>query len=101
MMIMGGICTRACSFCNVATGKPGALAPFEPTNVATAVAKLGLTHVVITPVDRDDLPYGGAGHFATVIRATREAAPATTLERSEEHTSGLQLQIRIEYAGSR
>jgi lipoic acid synthetase len=80
MMIMGEICTRACSFCNVATGKPGALDPFEPTNVAQAVRKLGLKHVVITSVDRDDLPDGGAAHFAAVIRAVREAAPLTTIE---------------------
>ena len=80
MMIMGEICTRACSFCNVTTGKPNALDPFEPTNVAAAVKKLGLNHVVITSVDRDDLPDGGAGHFAAVIGALREAAPLTTVE---------------------
>ncbi|HMB76599.1 MAG TPA: lipoyl synthase [Kiloniellaceae bacterium] len=80
MMIMGGICTRACSFCNVATGKPAPLDPFEPTNVAAAVSKLGLNHVVITSVDRDDLPDGGAAHFAAVIGALREAAPLTTVE---------------------
>ena len=80
MMIMGGTCTRACGFCNVATGKPGALDPFEPTNVGAAVAKLGLAHVVITSVDRDDLRDGGAGHFAAVIGAIREATPATTIE---------------------
>lgn len=80
MMIMGEICTRACSFCNVSTGKPGALDPFEPVNVAQAVAKLGLKHVVITSVDRDDLDDGGAEHFAQVIRATREASPETTIE---------------------
>ena len=80
MMIMGEICTRACAFCNVATGKPGALDPFEPTNVANAVAKLGLEHVVITSVDRDDLDDGGAGHFAAVIGAIREATPSTTIE---------------------
>jgi len=80
MMIMGEICTRACSFCNVATGKPNALDPFEPTNVGQAVAKLGLKHVVITSVDRDDLADGGAEHFAQVIRAIREAAPETTIE---------------------
>ncbi len=80
MMIMGEICTRACSFCNVATGKPGALDPFEPVNVATAVASLGLKHVVITSVDRDDLDDGGAAHFAAVIEAVREAAPETTIE---------------------
>ena len=80
MMIMGEICTRACAFCNVATGKPGALDPFEPTNVGAAVAKLGLEHVVITSVDRDDLEDGGAGHFAAVIQAIREASPGTTIE---------------------
>ena len=80
MMIMGEICTRACSFCNVATGKPGALDPFEPTNVGTAVAKLGLEHVVVTSVDRDDLDDGGAEHFAQTIQAIREASPGTTIE---------------------
>ena len=80
MMIMGEICTRACSFCNVATGKPGQLDPFEPTNVATAVARLGLEHVVVTSVDRDDLADGGAGHFAQTITAIREAAPETSIE---------------------
>jgi lipoic acid synthetase len=80
MMIMGEICTRACAFCNVATGLPKALDPSEPENVAQAVAKLGLEHVVITSVDRDDLPDGGAAHFAAVIRAVRRATPATTVE---------------------
>ncbi|MCG8598235.1 MAG: lipoyl synthase [Kiloniellales bacterium] len=80
MMIMGGICTRACTFCNVATGKPGALDPFEPFNVGQAVAKLGLEHVVVTSVDRDDLGDGGARHFAETIQAIREAAPGTTVE---------------------
>ena len=80
MMIMGALCTRACAFCNVATGKPGALDPFEPTNVGAAVARLGLAHVVITSVDRDDLADGGAGHFAAVIQAIRAATPDTTIE---------------------
>ena len=80
MMIMGDVCTRACAFCNVATGKPGVLDPFEPTNVAAAVAKLGLAHVVVTSVDRDDLADGGAAHFAAVIGAIRAAAPGTTIE---------------------
>jgi len=80
MMIMGEICTRACAFCNVATGKPGALDPFEPTNVANAVKRLGLEHVVVTSVDRDDLADGGAAHFAAVIVAIREASPGTTIE---------------------
>ena len=79
-MIMGEICTRACAFCNVATGIPLALDPQEPENVAKAVLKMGLSHVVITSVDRDDLPDGGARHFAEVIHAIREASPATTIE---------------------
>jgi lipoic acid synthetase len=80
MMIMGDVCTRACSFCNVATGQPGALDADEPNRVADAVAKLGLKHVVITSVDRDDLKDGGAAHIAAVIRAVRAAAPGTTIE---------------------
>jgi lipoic acid synthetase len=80
MMIMGEVCTRACAFCNVRTGLPGPLDPLEPEHVATAVAKLGLNHVVITSVDRDDLPDGGAEHFAQVIRAIRAKTPATTIE---------------------
>ncbi len=80
MMIMGAICTRACSFCNVATGKPLALDADEPENVANAVEKLGLAHVVITSVDRDDLDDGGAAHFAAVIRAIRARRPETTIE---------------------
>ena len=80
MMIMGEICTRACAFCNVSTGLPAPLADDEPRRVADAVATLGLRHVVITSVDRDDLPDGGAAHFAAVIRAIRAAAPDTTIE---------------------
>jgi lipoic acid synthetase len=80
MMIMGDTCTRACAFCNVRTGHPDALDPDEPRRVADAVAKLGLRHVVITSVDRDDLEDGGAAHFAAVIRALRGAAPETTIE---------------------
>ncbi|WP_085902119.1 lipoyl synthase [Kiloniella majae] len=80
MMIMGGICTRACSFCNIATGKPNPLSPLEPYSVAAAVAKLQLRHVVITSVDRDDLDDGGAEHFSKVIAATRKDAPDTTIE---------------------
>ena len=80
MMIMGDTCTRACSFCNVRTGLPAALDATEPGRVADAVAKLGLRHVVITSVDRDDLADGGARHFAAVIAATRAAAPETTIE---------------------
>ncbi|MGI4943727.1 MAG: lipoyl synthase [Janthinobacterium lividum] len=80
MMIMGDTCTRACSFCNVRTGQPEALDGDEPARVADAVAKLGLQHIVITSVDRDDLADGGAAHFAAVIRATRNAAPGTTIE---------------------
>src|ERR1043166_2922905 len=79
-MIMGDTCTRACAFCNVKTGLPGALDGNEPAHVAQAVAKLGLAHVVVTSVDRDDLADGGAGHFAQTIRAIRAATPATTIE---------------------
>lgn len=80
MMIMGEICTRACAFCNVTTGKPNALDPLEPYNVAAAVEKLGLKHVVITSVDRDDLEDGGADHFGQVITAIHEKSPNTTVE---------------------
>ncbi len=79
-MIMGDTCTRACAFCNVKTGLPGALDAAEPAHVAEATRKLSLTHVVITSVDRDDLDDGGAGHFAAVIRAIRTACPNTTIE---------------------
>jgi len=79
-MIMGDTCTRACAFCNVKTGMPAALDPQEPAHIAEAVAKLGLSHVVITSVDRDDLADGGAEHFAQVIRAIRKASPKTTIE---------------------
>ena len=80
MMIMGEICTRGCTFCNVATGRPDALDAFEPGRVAHAVEKLGLNHVVVTSVDRDDLDDGGAEHFAQTIRAIRHRAPDTTIE---------------------
>jgi lipoic acid synthetase len=79
-MIMGDTCTRACAFCNVATGKPRALDPLEPVKVGQAIGKLGLSHVVITSVDRDDLDDGGANHFAQVVTETRRANPATTIE---------------------
>ncbi|MBI1385479.1 MAG: lipoyl synthase [Rhizobiales bacterium] len=80
MMIMGEICTRACAFCNVRTGLPLPLDPNEPERVASAVARLGLEHVVITSVDRDDLADGGARHFASVVEAVRAATPSTTIE---------------------
>lgn len=80
MMIMGDICTRGCTFCNIATGKPDNLDAFEPGRVAMAVQKLGLNHVVITSVDRDDLKDGGAEHFAQTIRAVRHRSPKTTIE---------------------
>lgn len=80
VMIMGDTCTRACAFCNVKTGVPGALNPHEPDNLAQAVGQLGLKHVVITSVDRDDLPDGGAEHFAQCIAKLRLYAPATTIE---------------------
>jgi lipoic acid synthetase len=80
MMIMGEICTRACAFCNVATGLPLPLDPTEPQRVADAVRQMGLKHVVITSVDRDDLVDGGAAHFAAVVRAIRAGNPTTTIE---------------------
>jgi lipoic acid synthetase len=79
-MILGSVCTRACAFCNVATGMPDMLDPHEPERVAEAVGRLGLKHVVITSVDRDDLEDGGAGHFARVIAALRETSPQCTVE---------------------
>jgi lipoic acid synthetase len=79
-MIMGDTCTRACAFCNVRTGMPRALDSNEPDSVAAAVRTLALTHVVVTSVDRDDLPDGGAAHFARVIAAIRTAVPETTIE---------------------
>ena len=79
-MIMGDTCTRACAFCNVKTGLPGALDATEPEHVADATAKLGLAHIVITSVDRDDLADGGAAHFAQTIRAIRARCPTTTIE---------------------
>jgi lipoic acid synthetase len=79
-MIMGDTCTRACAFCNVKTGLPQALDAAEPERVAEATAKLGLAHVVVTSVDRDDLDDGGAAHFAAVIRAIRSRCPKTTIE---------------------
>ncbi|PQO23922.1 lipoyl synthase [Rhodobacteraceae bacterium WD3A24] len=80
MMIMGEICTRGCTFCNVATGRPDSLDTFEPGRVADAVEKLGLNHVVVTSVDRDDIEDGGAEHFAQTIRAIRHCSPGTTIE---------------------
>ena len=80
VMILGAVCTRACTFCNVATGRPDLVDPHEPERVGSAVAGLGLRHIVITSVDRDDLGDGGAGHFARTIAAIRSAAPKTTIE---------------------
>jgi lipoic acid synthetase len=80
VMILGATCTRACTFCNVATGRPDLLDPHEPARVGEAVGKLGLNHIVVTSVDRDDLDDGGAGHFARTIAAIRDAAPDTTIE---------------------
>src|SRR5579884_260386 len=80
VMILGRVCTRACTFCNVATGRPDRLDPGEPERVGAAVAALGLAHVVVTSVDRDDLADGGAGQFAATIAAIRARSPATTIE---------------------
>jgi lipoic acid synthetase len=79
-MILGEVCTRACAFCNIKTGRPDLLDPHEPERVGQAVAKLNLSHAVITSVDRDDLPDGGANHFAEVIKQIRQQAPQTTIE---------------------
>jgi lipoic acid synthetase len=79
-MILGDICTRSCRFCNVKTGRPDQLDPHEPERVGSAVAKMNLSHVVVTSVDRDDLEDGGANHFAQVIAAIRESSPHTTIE---------------------
>ena len=79
-MIMGDTCTRACAFCDVKTGKPEKLDPFEPIKIANAVKKLNLRHVVITSVDRDDLPDGGSNHFKEVVEMTRKKNPNTTIE---------------------
>jgi lipoic acid synthetase len=80
VMILGATCTRACTFCNVATGRPDLLDPHEPDRVGEAVGKLGLKHIVVTSVDRDDLDDGGALHFARTIAAIRASAPETTIE---------------------
>ena len=80
IMILGDVCTRACTFCNIKTGRPDQLDPHEPMRVGEAVGKMGLSHVVITSVDRDDLEDGGAAHFAETIHAIRAAAPHTTIE---------------------
>jgi lipoic acid synthetase len=80
VMILGSVCTRACRFCNVKTGRPDLLDPHEPERLAIAVSKLKLSHVVITSVDRDDLDDGGANHFAECIRRIRETSPSTTIE---------------------
>ena len=80
MMILGSVCTRACAFCNVETGRPQLVDPHEPERLAAAVKELGLRHVVVTSVDRDDLPDGGAGHFARCIESIRAASPGTTVE---------------------
>jgi len=79
-MIMGDTCTRACAFCDVKTGRPEKLDPFEPKKIALAVKRLNLRHVVITSVDRDDLKDGGSNHFYETIKSTREANPETTIE---------------------
>src|SRR4051794_14633871 len=80
VMILGDTCTRACAFCNVKTGMPRAVDPLEPEHVATAAAELGLEHIVVTSVDRDDLPDGGASQFVKVIEALRRNTPGTTIE---------------------
>jgi lipoyl synthase len=80
VMILGSVCTRACAFCNIKTGRPDLLDPHEPERLAEGITKLGLKHVVITSVDRDDLDDGGAAHFARCIQAIRSTSPTTTIE---------------------
>ena len=80
VMILGDICTRACAFCNVKTGRPGVVDALEPENLALSVASMGLKHVVVTSVDRDDLDDGGAAQFVRCIERIREASPGTTIE---------------------
>ncbi|MGC0371454.1 MAG: hypothetical protein DGJ47_000143 [Rickettsiaceae bacterium] len=80
VMILGSVCTRACAFCNVETGRPDLLDPHEPERLAEAIGKMGLEHVVITSVDRDDLDDGGAAHFARCIQQIRKKAESTTIE---------------------
>ena len=80
VMILGSVCTRACAFCNIATGTPDLLDPHEPERLAEGISRLGLAHVVITSVDRDDLPDGGAAHFVACIERIRASSPQTTIE---------------------
>ncbi|RYG58490.1 MAG: lipoyl synthase, partial [Alphaproteobacteria bacterium] len=80
VMILGDTCTRGCAFCNIKTGRPNAVNTHEPANLAQMVAELGLQHVVMTSVDRDDLSDGGAGHWAECIRLIKARAPGTTVE---------------------
>ena len=93
MMILGSVCTRACAFCNVATGRPDLLDPHEPENVGAAVAKLALCHVVITSVDRDDLDDGGAEHYAQTVQAIKELNPETAVEALTPDFKGLSSSI--------
>ena len=95
MMILGSVCTRACAFCNVATGRPDLLDPHEPENVGAAVSKLALRHVVITSVDRDDLDDGGAGHFAETVREVKKLNPYTGVEALTPDFLGLESAIDV------
>lgn len=92
-LIMGDVCTRACGFCHITSGRPLALDPQEPENVATAAREMGLRHVVVTSVDRDDLPDGGARHWARVIQALREDDPSRTVEVLTPDFQGLESAI--------
>jgi lipoyl synthase len=95
VMILGDTCTRACAFCNVRTGRPGALDPFEPARVGRAIAELGLSHVVVTSVDRDDLRDGGASHFARTIVETRARIPSCRLEVLIPDFKGDEVSLRV------
>ncbi len=100
-LICGDVCTRACGFCHITSGRPGPLDPFEPLEVARAAREMGLAHVVVTSVDRDDLPDGGSAHWAAVVRALKEDAPARTVEVLTPDFGGVADQIdRVADAGA-
>jgi lipoic acid synthetase len=94
-MIMGELCTRNCAYCAVAHGTPQALDPEEPRNLATAAAQMGMRHIVVTSVDRDDLPDCGAAHFAAVVRETRAISPGTSVELLIPDLKGIEANLRI------
>ena len=99
-LIAGDVCTRACGFCHITSGKPAPLDPLEPANLAAAAKDMGLCHVVVTSVDRDDLPDGGSTHWAAVVRALKESGPERTVEVLTPDFQGIAEQIdRVADAG--